>query len=122
MLSNLVIRDRQAHFSKLEPEKSLSAVTASEALREFKINALGHLLTYKHFTPLIPKQKQLDDLLKDGDAAKGLLADRTSLCWSLSARVGSIGANEKGGWYSYRSYAACAGRNLRLTVPAQRLH
>jgi hypothetical protein len=65
-------------------------------------------LTYKHFTPLVPTKKEFKDLSStsdwaEKDPAKGLISGDGSLLWSLSARVGSIGDNEKGGWYSYRS-------------------
>jgi len=72
----------------------------------FRINTLGHLLTYKHLVPLVPNRKQLAKAAAEWkeDPAKKLLGDDKSLCFSLSARVGSIGDNDKGGWYSYRSY------------------
>ena len=73
----------------------------------FAINTLGHLLTYKHFVPLVPNRKAIAKVAEgwweEGDPAKGLIAKDKSLCFSLSARVGSITDNEKGGWYSYRS-------------------
>jgi len=73
------------------------------------VNTIGHLLTYKHFAPLVPTRKEFKDLSsgsewEEKDPAKGLVNKDGSLFWSLSARVGSIADNEKGGWYSYRSY------------------
>ena len=60
----------------------------------------------KHLLPLLPK-------------------DRPSLFASLSARVGSIGDNQLGGWYSYRASKAAlnqllhtAAIELRRTRPA----
>jgi len=91
--------------SKLTPEKSLGGINAEHALDMFRINTLGHLLTYKHLVPLIPNRKQLAKAAEgwSKDPAGGLLSEEKSLCFSLSARVGSIGDNDKGGWYSYRS-------------------
>jgi NAD(P)-dependent dehydrogenase (short-subunit alcohol dehydrogenase family) len=92
---------------QLHPEKSLSAISPEDVLSTFKINTLGHLLTYKHFVPLLPTRKEFSDLQKswqsNEDPAKGIVGKANSLCWSMSARVGSIADNEKGGWYSYRS-------------------
>ena len=95
-------------MNQLHPEKSLSTFDPKAALETFNINTIGHLLTYKHFTPLVPSRKEFKDLSSDSkwaeqDPAKGLVDGKGSLCWSLSARVGSIADNEKGGWYSYRS-------------------
>ena len=94
---------------QLHPEKSLSAFDAKAALETFNVNTIGHLLTYKHFAPLVPTRKEFKDLSsgsewEEKDPAKGLVSKDGSLFWSLSARVGSIADNEKGGWYSYRSY------------------
>jgi NAD(P)-dependent dehydrogenase (short-subunit alcohol dehydrogenase family) len=43
---------------QLHPEKSLSAFDAKAALETFNVNTIGHLLTYKHFVPLIPTRKE----------------------------------------------------------------
>lgn len=60
--------------------------------------------------PLIPTNKELSEHRKawekSEDPAKGLIGSESSVCWSQSARVGSIADNEKGGWYSYRSYVS----------------
>jgi hypothetical protein len=98
---------------QLHPEKSLSAFDAAEALKTFNVNTIGHLLTYKHFTPLVPTRKEFKEISSkwaegSQDPANGLVSPEGSLLWSLSARVGSIADNEKGGWYSYRSYVACS--------------
>ncbi|OCF74899.1 hypothetical protein I204_03742 [Kwoniella mangroviensis CBS 8886] len=103
----------------LHPEKSLSSIDPSLALEQFQINTLGHILTYKHFIPLIPTKKQFDKLRsspewQDGeDPAQGLIGKENSLCWSMSARVGSIGDNHRGGWYSYRASKAATNQLIR---------
>ncbi|WVW80058.1 hypothetical protein I302_102031 [Kwoniella bestiolae CBS 10118] len=100
----------------LHPEKSLSSIDPSLALEQFQINTLGHLLTYKHFVPLIPTRKQFDKLSfewRDEDPAQGLIGRGNSLCWSMSARVGSIGDNHRGGWYSYRASKSATNQLIR---------
>jgi NAD(P)-dependent dehydrogenase (short-subunit alcohol dehydrogenase family) len=69
------------------PEKSLRAVTAAGLLAQFQTNAIGPMLVLKHLVPHLPR-------------------DRLARVGILSARVGSIGDNGLGGWYSYRSAKA----------------
>ncbi len=78
------------HDGTLVPEKSLRALNPAQMALSFAVNAIGPALVIKHFAPLLPK------------SGRGVLA-------TLSARVGSIGDNRLGGWYSYR--AAKAGLN-----------
>ena len=79
------------------PEKRLEALNAMQLLRQFEVNAVGPALLMKHFFPL-------------------LLAQETTWYATLSARVGSIEDNHKGGWYGYR--AAKAARNMLLQTAA----
>lgn len=64
---------------------------------------------YKHFVPLIPTVREFAKIKEgwtipgDSDPARGLVGEGNGVCLSLSARVGSIGDNGKGGWYSYRA-------------------
>ncbi|WWC60200.1 uncharacterized protein I303_102766 [Kwoniella dejecticola CBS 10117] len=105
----------------LHPEKSLSAIDLSKSIDQFRINTLGHLLTYKHFVPLIPSKKKFESISSgsdwseyDGeDPARGLINPKNSLCWSMSARVGSISDNNRGGWYSYRASKAATNQIIR---------
>ena len=69
------------------PEKSLGQLNAVQMAEAFAINAIGPALVMKHFLPLLPKN------------GKAMFA-------SLSAKVGSIGDNHLGGWYSYRASKA----------------
>ena len=78
------------------PEKSLSAIDQDHLLRSFQINAIGPALVLRHFAPL--------------------LASGTSIYAKLSARVGSISDNKKGGWYGYR--ASKAALNMLLQTAA----
>ena len=68
-------------------EKTFRQLDASEMARAFAVNAIGPALLIKHFLPLLPR------------SGKSAFA-------SLSARVGSIGDNRLGGWYSYRASKA----------------
>ncbi len=102
---------------QLTPEKSLGGIKGSDSLAQFQINAIGHLLTYKHFVPLLPSKKEWHDVASwknaEDDPARGLVSPSNSLCWSQSARVGSIADNEKGGWYSYRASKAALNQLIR---------
>ena len=69
------------------PEKSWRQLDAAQMAHAFAINAIGPALLMKHFLPLLPKQ------------GKAVFA-------TLSAKVGSIGDNRLGGWYSYRASKA----------------
>ena len=79
------------------PEKRLEALNSKQLLRQFEVNAVGPALLMKHFFPL-------------------LLMQQTACYATLSARVGSIQDNFKGGWYGYR--AAKAARNMLLQTAA----
>ena len=74
------------------PEKSLARLEMTTMSRSFAINAVGPALLMRHLSPL----------LATGDAIYA----------KLSARVGSIADNQKGGWYSYR--ASKAAMNMIL--------
>lgn len=101
----------------MTPEKSLGGLDYGRSLEQFQVNTLGHLLTYKHFVPLLPNKKEWREVAgqwsSSEDPAKGLVGANNSLCWSMSARVGSIGDNEKGGWYSYRASKAALNQIIR---------
>ena len=83
------------------PEKRLGALSATTLLRAFEVNAVGPALLMKHFIPL-------------------LASDQPTVFATLSARVGSIEDNHKGGWYGYR--AAKAARNMLLQSAALEAH
>ncbi|MCA3510733.1 MAG: SDR family NAD(P)-dependent oxidoreductase [Rhodobacter sp.] len=69
------------------PEKSLRGVAASALAAQFALNAIGPALVLKHALRLLPR-------------------DAPARFAVLSARVGSIGDNRLGGWYSYRAAKA----------------
>ena len=78
------------------PEKHIGALNVERLARAFEVNAIGPSLLLKHFSPLLSTQR--------------------SIFAKLSARVGSITDNQKGGWYGYR--AAKAALNMILQTAA----
>jgi len=78
------------------PEKSLAQLDSSALMRNFEINAVGPVMALRHFAPL--------------------LASGPCIYAKLSARVGSISDNQKGGWYGYR--ASKAALNMLLQTAA----
>ena len=75
------------HTAGHQPEKSWSQLDGAQMVQAFAINAIGPALLMKHFLPLLPRH------------GKAVFA-------TLSAKVGSIGDNRLGGWYSYRASKA----------------
>ncbi|KAI5846082.1 hypothetical protein BZA05DRAFT_406910 [Tricharina praecox] len=86
----------------LYPERSPGAIEHDAALDTLRTNLLGPMLVMKHFGQFLPRRRR-------GDAEKGTPAATPAVWVNLSARVGSIGDNRAGGWYSYR--ASKAGLN-----------
>ncbi|KAG8966862.1 hypothetical protein FRC03_011183 [Tulasnella sp. 419] len=102
----------------LHAEKNVGSVSYDKALESFQINTIGHLMVYKYFVPLLPRQKDMQKTAEGGkdlneDAASGLLQEGRSVVASVTARVGSIGENKKGGWYSYRSSKAATNQIIK---------
>ena len=85
------------HEGSLQPEKRLSQVRREHLQRSFAVNAWGPLLLAQAIEPALPRGEPCHFA-------------------SLSARVGSIGDNQLGGWYGYR--AAKAAQNQLLTTLA----
>ena len=73
------------------PEKSLDALDAKDMARTLAVNAIGPALVLRHAPRLLPRE---------GRSVVGV----------LTARVGSIGDNRMGGWYSYRASKAAANQ------------
>lgn len=73
------------------PEKCLSALSAAAMADQFALNCIGPALVIKHGARLLPRE------------GRCVLA-------VLSARVGSIGDNRLGGWYSYRAAKAAVNQ------------
>jgi NAD(P)-dependent dehydrogenase (short-subunit alcohol dehydrogenase family) len=75
----------------------LDDIGADRLMRSWQVNALGPALLFKHLSPLLATQERA--------------------VWAkLSARVGSIEDNHKGGWYAYRSAKAALNQLLQTTA------
>ena len=85
------------HMDGFAPEKSWRDLDATHMARAFALNAIGPALLMKHFLPLLPRQ------------GRAVFA-------TLSARVGSIGDNRLGGWYSYRASKAALNQFVRTAA------
>lgn len=86
----------------LYPEKQPADLDLEKLKETFNINVLAHLLLIKHFSRFLPDSKaKLED---EGTPAKWV---------HVSARVGSIEDNRKGGWYSYRSSKAALNQVIK---------
>jgi NAD(P)-dependent dehydrogenase (short-subunit alcohol dehydrogenase family) len=81
----------------LRPERRMQDISLEALHTSFAVNAFAPILAAKHFLPLL------------GHGERAIFA-------SVSARVGSIGDNRLGGWYSYR--AAKAAQNQLIHTAA----
>ncbi len=79
------------------PEKSLKALEAGQLAAQFALNATGPALVLKHALRLMPREGR-------------------SVFAALSARVGSIGDNALGGWYSYRASKAALNQLIHTAA------
>ncbi|WP_413677897.1 short-chain dehydrogenase [Prochlorococcus sp. MIT 0916] len=82
------------HSNIVKPEKRLSQINRSNIIKNLSINAIGPILIAKSIE-------------------KFIRADLPFSFASLSARVGSIGDNSLGGWYSYRASKAAQNQLLK---------
>ena len=82
------------HGPDLQPEKRLSQLNQANLATSFGLNAFGPILLAQAIESLLPR-------------------DQPFHFASLSARVGSIGDNNLGGWYSYRASKAAQNQLVR---------
>ena len=73
------------------PEKALRDIDGTAMAAQFALNAIGPALVLRHAADLLPREGR-------------------SVFAVLTARVGSIGDNRLGGWYSYRAAKAAANQ------------
>ncbi len=78
------------------PEKSLARLDFDALQRSFAVNAIGPAILLRYLAPLLARD--------DAIYAK------------LSARVGSITDNQKGGWYGYRASKAAVNMILQTAA------
>lgn len=82
------------HSDTIKPEKRLSHINRSNIIKNFSINAIAPILIAKSIEQFIRPELPFSFA-------------------SLSARVGSIGDNRLGGWYSYRASKAAQNQLLK---------
>lgn len=82
------------HREGMMPEKALKELDAVHLQDYLAMNAVGPALVAKHFLPRMPAQEG-------------------SIFAAISARVGSVSDNRKGGWYGYRASKAALNMLLK---------
>ncbi len=82
------------HQAELQPEKSLRQLSAANLRQAFEVNTILPALWLQAVWPWLTRSPQV------------------KLCW-LSAKVGSIGDNQSGGWHSYRASKAALNMLVR---------
>lgn len=93
----IVVATGTLHGPGRQPEKRLGDINYDHLMTDFTVNAFGPAVVIAHFSALMPKHER-------------------SLFAVLSAKVGSIGDNRLGGWYSYR--ASKAALNMLMKTSA----
>jgi NAD(P)-dependent dehydrogenase (short-subunit alcohol dehydrogenase family) len=88
------------HADGRRPERSLSDIDPAWMAQSFAVNTIGPALIAKHFLPLLPRHGR-------------------TIFAALSARVGSIGDNRTGGWFSYRASKAALNQLVRSFAIAE---
>ena len=87
----------------IRPEKTIRELDPAALAALFSINTIGPALVAKHFLPTLRKRSK-------------------TAFTAISARVGSIGDNRLGGWYSYRASKAALNMLLKtLSIEHARL-
>ena len=94
VLDLIIVATGVLHGESLAPEKTMRALNAADLSKLYAINAIGPALVAKHMLPLLAR-------------------DRKSVFAALSARVGSIADNRRGGWHSYRASKAALNQLIR---------
>lgn len=83
-------------------EKQPADLDASIVRQTFQINVISHLLLIKHFAHFLPRAHFIatDD-------------DKPAKWVHITARLGSITDNKRGGWYSYRASKAALNQVIK---------
>jgi NAD(P)-dependent dehydrogenase (short-subunit alcohol dehydrogenase family) len=83
----------------LVPEKRPADIDFETIRQTFQINVISHMLIIKHFSQFLPTNKDR--------------VEYPSKWAHITARVGSIADNERGGWYSYRASKAALNQMIK---------
>jgi len=103
-LRRVILATGFLHDERFTPEKAMRQLDAAHMAQSFTLNTIGPALVMKHFLPR---------LRREGRAVFAV----------LSARVGSIGDNRLGGWWSYRASKAALNQCVRnAAIEAARSH
>jgi NAD(P)-dependent dehydrogenase (short-subunit alcohol dehydrogenase family) len=91
------------HTASAQPEKRLADLQLASMEEVFRLNTFGPALVLRHVAPLLDRQR--------------------SVMAFLSAKVGSIGDNRLGGWYSYRASKAALNMLVKTaSIELRRTH
>jgi NAD(P)-dependent dehydrogenase (short-subunit alcohol dehydrogenase family) len=90
----VVVATGLLHREGRGPEKSIRELDPAWLAEQYAVNAIGPAIVAKHFLPVMPRTGR-------------------SVFAVLSARVGSIGDNQLGGWYGYRAAKAALNQLVR---------
>ncbi len=92
------------HGDRVRPEKSLRDISADALAAYLFANCTCAALALKHFAPMLGRS-------------------RRAVFASLSARLGSISDNRRGGWYGYRASKAAHNMIIRTaSIELARTH
>ncbi|KIV91444.1 hypothetical protein PV10_05983 [Exophiala mesophila] len=91
----------------LQPEKAPDKIEYHTALSTLKLNLLAPMMLVKHLSGFVPRKSV------ELQSIQGL--PPSSVIALMSARVGSIGDNRLGGWYSYRASKAGVNQLVKST-------
>jgi NAD(P)-dependent dehydrogenase (short-subunit alcohol dehydrogenase family) len=76
--------------------EGLRQINSEQLVRYFQVNSIGAMLLFKYVQPLVKHSER-------------------SILATISAKVGSIGDNEIGGWYGYRASKAALNMFIRTS-------
>lgn len=107
-------KDKDAHLrlgfmipGMLVPEKAPEKIEYDSALQTLKLNLLAPMMLVKYFSGFLPRKST------KLDSVEGL--PNSAIMALMSARVGSIGDNQRGGWFSYRASKSGVNQLVRST-------
>jgi NAD(P)-dependent dehydrogenase (short-subunit alcohol dehydrogenase family) len=93
-LITVIVATGILHSESGSPERSWSQLDSGYLQDVMLVNAIGPALAVKHFAPLLAK-------------------DQSTVWAMISAKVGSIGDNDLGGWYGYRASKAALNQIVK---------
>ena len=96
-LALVIVATGFLHDERFQPEKAMRQLDPDHLAKSFAVNAMGPALAMKHLLPRLRR-------------------DTPAVFAVLSARVGSIGDNRLGGWWSYRASKAALNQIVRTAA------